>query len=120
MLTGSVGGSLFVLDTYSGFCYIFANCSIVDAFFLVLLAWIFTIVAGVTVAVWSIKKHKNYKKEFGKEYPSNRYDSIRFVKIVKALDTDVDLGPGHLIKRSAILLIDHFRLHRIDCTRFPG
>jgi very-long-chain enoyl-CoA reductase len=42
-------------------------------------AWIFTIVAGVTMAMWSIKKHKNYKKEFGKEYPRNRRAMIPFI-----------------------------------------
>lgn len=24
------------------------------------------------MAVWAIKKHKNYKKEFGKDYPRRR------------------------------------------------
>lgn len=42
-------------------------------------ASIFTIVAGVTMAIWSIKKHKNYKKEFGKDYPRHRKAMIPFI-----------------------------------------
>ena len=32
-------------------------------------AWVFTIFGAYIMATWAIKKHKNYKKEFGKEYP---------------------------------------------------
>lgn len=55
-------------------------CQVIDcdtSFFVV--AWIFTIVAGVTMAMWSIKKHKNYRKEFGKEYPRSRRAMIPFI-----------------------------------------
>ena len=30
------------------------------------------------MGVWAIKKHKNYKKEFGKDYPK-RYKMIPFI-----------------------------------------
>ncbi|KAH9481823.1 Putative enoyl reductase [Psilocybe cubensis] len=39
----------------------------------------FTVVSFYTMAIWAIKKHKNYKKEFGKEYPRNRKAIIPFI-----------------------------------------
>jgi very-long-chain enoyl-CoA reductase len=42
-------------------------------------ASIFALVAGVTMALWSTKKHKNYKKEFGKDYPRTRKAMIPFI-----------------------------------------
>ncbi|KAF9532708.1 3-oxo-5-alpha-steroid 4-dehydrogenase-domain-containing protein [Crepidotus variabilis] len=42
-------------------------------------AWLFTIVATGQMALWAIKKHKNYKKEFGKEYPRARKAMIPFL-----------------------------------------
>jgi very-long-chain enoyl-CoA reductase len=42
-------------------------------------ACIFTVISIVTMAQWAIKKHKNYKKEFGKEYPSGRKAIIPFI-----------------------------------------
>ncbi|KAF9483212.1 hypothetical protein BDN70DRAFT_874089 [Pholiota conissans] len=42
-------------------------------------ASIFTVVAVAQMAIWAIKKHKNYKKEFGKEYPRNRKAMIPFI-----------------------------------------
>ncbi|KAF5359573.1 hypothetical protein D9756_002998 [Leucocoprinus leucothites] len=35
-------------------------------------AWIFLAFSGYIMTVWAIKKHKNYKKEFGKDYPRRR------------------------------------------------
>ena len=32
-------------------------------------AWFFLAVGSYMMSIWAIKKHKNYKKEFGKEYP---------------------------------------------------
>ncbi|KAF8960058.1 3-oxo-5-alpha-steroid 4-dehydrogenase-domain-containing protein [Flammula alnicola] len=42
-------------------------------------AAIFTVVAVGQMAIWAVKKHKNYKKEFGKEYPRNRKAMIPFI-----------------------------------------
>ncbi|KJA25021.1 hypothetical protein HYPSUDRAFT_37922 [Hypholoma sublateritium FD-334 SS-4] len=42
-------------------------------------ALIFTVVAAGQMAIWAIKKHKNYKKEFGKEYPRGRKAMIPFI-----------------------------------------
>lgn len=42
-------------------------------------AWLFTIVAFYTMAIWAIKKHKNYKREFGSSYPRGRKAIIPFV-----------------------------------------
>jgi len=75
-MTGSVGGSLF---SFFDLIFVMPLPSQLLTLFSLLLAWIFTIVAGVTMAMWSIKKHKNYKKEFGKEYPRNRRAMIPFV-----------------------------------------
>ena len=35
----------------------------------VAIAWFFIAVGSYMMGVWAIKKHRNYKKEFGKEYP---------------------------------------------------
>jgi hypothetical protein len=45
-------------------------------FFFFAAAWILTLVTGVTMAMWLIKKHK---KEFGKEYPRNQRAMILFI-----------------------------------------
>jgi very-long-chain enoyl-CoA reductase len=37
-----------------------------------LLAWVFTVLAVGQMGLWALKKHKNYKKEFGKEFPKGR------------------------------------------------
>ncbi|PPQ95445.1 hypothetical protein CVT26_008464 [Gymnopilus dilepis] len=42
-------------------------------------AVIFTVIATVTMGKWAAKKHRNYKKEFGKEYPSGRKAMIPFI-----------------------------------------
>ncbi|KZP09024.1 hypothetical protein FIBSPDRAFT_931053 [Athelia psychrophila] len=39
----------------------------------------FAVVAGGQMAVWAAKKHANYKKEFGTEYPRNRKIMIPFI-----------------------------------------
>ncbi|KAI0327827.1 hypothetical protein GY45DRAFT_1327140 [Cubamyces sp. BRFM 1775] len=42
-------------------------------------AWLFLVVGTYQMAVWAIKKHKNYKKEFGKDYPASRKAMFPFV-----------------------------------------
>ncbi|KAI0710175.1 3-oxo-5-alpha-steroid 4-dehydrogenase-domain-containing protein [Earliella scabrosa] len=42
-------------------------------------AYIFLAVSTYQMAVWAIKKHRNYKKEFGKEYPRGRKAMFPFV-----------------------------------------
>ncbi|KAF8903689.1 3-oxo-5-alpha-steroid 4-dehydrogenase-domain-containing protein [Gymnopilus junonius] len=42
-------------------------------------ALIFTVFGTVTMGQWAAKKHRNYKKEFGKEYPSGRKAMIPFI-----------------------------------------
>ncbi|KAF8629949.1 hypothetical protein AX17_005515 [Amanita inopinata Kibby_2008] len=42
-------------------------------------ACVFTLFSVVQMASWAIKKHKNYKKEFGKDYPRGRYAMIPFI-----------------------------------------
>ncbi|KAI0314305.1 3-oxo-5-alpha-steroid 4-dehydrogenase-domain-containing protein [Amylostereum chailletii] len=42
-------------------------------------AWLFTVVATGQMAVWAQKKHRAYKKEFGKEMPRGRKAMIPFI-----------------------------------------
>ncbi|KAK2460130.1 hypothetical protein APHAL10511_007809 [Amanita phalloides] len=42
-------------------------------------ASVFTLVSVCQMAIWAGKKHMNYKKEFGKDYPSGRYAMIPFI-----------------------------------------
>ncbi|KAJ3559337.1 hypothetical protein NP233_g11286 [Leucocoprinus birnbaumii] len=35
-------------------------------------AWIFLAFSVYIMTIWALKKHRNYKKEFGKEYPKRR------------------------------------------------
>jgi len=42
-------------------------------------AWTFTVVGMAQMATWAIKKHKAYKREFGREYPKGRKAMIPFV-----------------------------------------
>ncbi|RDX57369.1 hypothetical protein OH76DRAFT_1395165 [Lentinus brumalis] len=42
-------------------------------------AWLFLAVSTYQMAVWAVKKHRNYKKEFGKEYPRSRKAMIPFI-----------------------------------------
>ncbi|THH21643.1 hypothetical protein EUX98_g8314 [Antrodiella citrinella] len=42
-------------------------------------AYVFLLIAGYTQTVWAIKKHRNYKKEFGKEYPKDRKVIFPFI-----------------------------------------
>ena len=46
---------------------------------MVALAGIFLVVSTYQMAVWALKKHRNYKKEFGKEYPRNRKAIFPFI-----------------------------------------
>jgi very-long-chain enoyl-CoA reductase len=43
------------------------------------IAFVFTGLAVGQMALWAIKKHKNYKKDFGKEYPRGRKAMFPFV-----------------------------------------
>ncbi len=36
------------------------------------LAWVFTATGIYFMGTWAMKKHRNYKKEFGKEYPRRK------------------------------------------------
>ncbi|OCH94816.1 hypothetical protein OBBRIDRAFT_746685 [Obba rivulosa] len=42
-------------------------------------AWLFVALSTYQMAVWALKKHRNYKKEFGKEYPRGRKAIIPFI-----------------------------------------
>ncbi|EIM82531.1 uncharacterized protein STEHIDRAFT_141777 [Stereum hirsutum FP-91666 SS1] len=42
-------------------------------------AWLFLAVSGTQMALWALKKHKNYKKVFGPEYPRGRKAMIPFI-----------------------------------------
>ncbi|KAG5643275.1 hypothetical protein DXG03_001242 [Asterophora parasitica] len=42
-------------------------------------AAVFAVVSTGQMVLWALKKHKNYKKEFGKVYPRGRYAMIPFV-----------------------------------------
>ncbi|GBE88589.1 Putative enoyl reductase [Sparassis crispa] len=42
-------------------------------------AWLFVFVSGYTMAKWALKKHRAYKKEFGKQYPPNRKAIFPFI-----------------------------------------
>ena len=33
------------------------------------LAWLFLVMGSYFMFIWAMKKHRNYKKEFGSEYP---------------------------------------------------
>jgi very-long-chain enoyl-CoA reductase len=45
----------------------------------VFVAGIFTAVSVGQMLIWAAKKHKNYKKEFGKDYPKGRKAMIPFL-----------------------------------------
>nr|WHE05772.1 3-oxo-5-alpha-steroid 4-dehydrogenase-domain-containing protein [Flammulina filiformis] len=42
-------------------------------------AALFLLVGGGQMAIWAAKKHRNYKKEFGKEYPRSRKAMVPFI-----------------------------------------
>ena len=42
-------------------------------------AWLFLAVSTYQMVVWAVKKHRNYKKEFGKEYPRGRKAMFPFI-----------------------------------------
>jgi len=44
-----------------------------------LAAWFFTVIATGQMVIWALKKHKNYRKEFGKEYPRERKAMVPFL-----------------------------------------
>lgn len=64
-MTGSYAGTSFWLHSR----IVDLICSI---------AWFFLVAGAYMMAIWAIKKHKNYKKEFGKDYPK-RYKMIPLV-----------------------------------------
>ena len=43
------------------------------------IAWFFTAVSTVQMLIWAQKKHKAYKREFGKEFPRGRKAMIPFL-----------------------------------------
>jgi len=55
------------------------RCQIVGLTVSALTASIFTLVAISQMAIWAAKKHRNYKREFGKGYPADRYVMIPFI-----------------------------------------
>ncbi|KAG7091181.1 hypothetical protein E1B28_010233 [Marasmius oreades] len=42
-------------------------------------AYFFTVVGTAQMLSWALKKHRNYKEEFGKEYPRNRKAMFPFI-----------------------------------------
>ncbi|KAF4596755.1 3-oxo-5a-steroid 4- dehydrogenase [Pleurotus pulmonarius] len=42
-------------------------------------AWLFFAISTGQMAIWAVKKHRNYKKEFGKDYPRGRKAMIPFI-----------------------------------------
>ncbi|KDQ24915.1 hypothetical protein PLEOSDRAFT_1047157 [Pleurotus ostreatus PC15] len=42
-------------------------------------AWLFFVISTGQMAIWAAKKHRNYKKEFGKDYPRGRKAMIPFI-----------------------------------------
>ena len=42
-------------------------------------AAVFVLVGGGQMAIWALKKHNAYKKEFGKAYPKDRKAMIPFL-----------------------------------------
>lgn len=42
-------------------------------------AMIFLVVSTYQMAVWALKKHRNYKKEFGEKYPRGRKAMFPFI-----------------------------------------
>jgi len=44
-----------------------------------LACWLFLAVSSGQMIIWALKKHRNYKKEFGKEYPRRRKAIIPFI-----------------------------------------
>lgn len=43
------------------------------------LAVLFLAMATYQMVVWALKKHRNYKKEFGKDYPKGRKAMFPFI-----------------------------------------
>ncbi|KAI3607560.1 synaptic glycoprotein sc2, partial [Moniliophthora roreri] len=44
--------------------------------------YLFTIVGTAQMLVWALKRHRQYKKEFGKEYPRNRKAMFPFLMLM--------------------------------------
>lgn len=42
-------------------------------------AWVFTTLGVGIMSIWALKKHRNYKKEFGNAYPRGRKAIIPFI-----------------------------------------
>ena len=54
-------------------------CQIIELTVSALIASVFALVAISQMAIWAAKKHRNYKREFGKDYPADRYVMIPFI-----------------------------------------
>ena len=94
VMTGSVAGTSFSAcslcssPSYPRFMFstLFIFCSLAPLSLqlrrdslISFLAFVFTGLAVGQMALWAIKKHKNYKKDFGKEYPRGRKAMFPFV-----------------------------------------
>jgi len=44
-----------------------------------IIAWVFTALGAGIMSIWALKKHRNYKKEFGNAYPRGRKAIIPFI-----------------------------------------
>ena len=42
-------------------------------------AWFFLVAGSYMMTQWAVKKHRNYKKEFGNQYPKNRKALFPFI-----------------------------------------
>jgi very-long-chain enoyl-CoA reductase len=67
VMTNSIAGKQF----FSKMC----PTSLIDA----IAAYIFLAFSAVTMTQWAVKKHRLYKKEFGKAYPRGRKAIIPFI-----------------------------------------
>lgn len=63
------GFSLVSVPNYFFECLAWATIAVMSGSWV---AWLFLFVGGGQMALWAIKKHKNYKKVFGKEYPRRK------------------------------------------------
>lgn len=70
LMTGSVASKSRISLTSKHEALIFISPS---------LAGVFAVVAVGQMTLWALKKHKNYKKEFGKSYPKGRKAMIPFI-----------------------------------------
>jgi very-long-chain enoyl-CoA reductase len=67
VMTGSVAGMSSALLTFACLLKLLHQ------------AWVFTALATGIMSIWALKKHRSYKKEFGKAYPGGRKAIIPFI-----------------------------------------